>query len=385
MSLFRRSGMETRSSSDGWLGVFGTGKGLDGSMKSALRLVPLYAATSLIADSISIMPVSEYESTGGSKMKAKQQSQLMINPHPAPTMTRIEWLHQFTSSFLLRGNSYGLITAVDSSGIPSKIAWLHPDAVQVDESGFLPLYRYNGETLDPSTVLHIPWYPMPGSVVGLSPISQFRQMLETGSMAEQYGKEWFSNGSTPSGHLKYNKGPLEGSDAAKVKSRFKQAVAGNDIFVSGSDWDWAALSVAPDEAQFLETIKATANQIAAIYRVDPSDIGGEAGNSLTYSTLEMNQIKFQTRALQPIFTRLEHHITRLLPEYHYMKFNPDALVRTDIKTRTEVNKTNLEIGLLTQDEGRELEERPILTDKQKQDWQKHYGKNKPTTAKEETS
>ncbi|PRB69511.1 phage portal protein [Arthrobacter sp. MYb213] len=385
MSLFRRSSMETRSSSDGWLSVFGTGKGLDGSMKSALRLVPLYAATSLIADSISIMPVNEYESAGGSTMKAKQQSTLLLDPHPAPTMTRIEWLHQFTSSFLLRGNSYGLITAIDDAGTPSKIAWLHPDSVQVDESGFFPVYRYKGEALDSTTVIHIPWYPMPGTVVGLSPISQFRQMLETGSMAERYGKEWFSNGSTPSGHLKYNKGSLEASDAAKVKSRFKQAVAGNDIFVSGSDWDWAALSVAPDEAQFLETIKATANQIAAIYRVDPSDIGGEAGNSLTYSTLEMNQIKFQTRALQPIFTRLEHHITRLLPESHYMKFNPDALVRTDIKTRTEVNKTNIEIGLLTQDEGRELEERPILTDKQKQEWQKHYGKNKPTPAKEETS
>ncbi|WP_434922930.1 phage portal protein [Glutamicibacter sp. PAEs-4] len=384
MSLFRRSSVETRSDNDGWFSILGSGKGLDGSMKSALRLVPLYAATSLIADSIAIMPCSEYESTGGSKVKAKQQSQLMIDPHPAATMTRIEWLHQFTTSFLLRGNAYGLIVALDSGGIPSKIAWLHPDAVAVDESGSQPKYQYKGKDLDPSTVVHIPWYPVPGSVVGLSPIGQFRQMLETGSSAERYGADWFKNGSTPSGHLKYNKGSLTGSDSAKAKARFKAAVANNDVFVSGEDWEWNAVSVKPDEAQFLQTIKATANQIAAIYRVDPSDIGGEAGNSLTYSTLEMNQIKFQTRALQPIFTRLEHHITRLLPDYHYMKFNPDALVRTDIKTRTEVNKLNLEIGLLTLDEGRELEERPILTDKQKQEWLKNYGKQ-PTAPKEETS
>ncbi|GGJ74429.1 phage portal protein [Glutamicibacter ardleyensis] len=385
MSLFRRSDTETRSSSGGWSSVFGTGGGLNNSMESTLRLIPVYAATSLIADSIAIMPVSEYESTGGSKQKAKQQSQLMIDPHPWPTMTRVEWLHQFTSSFLLRGNAYGLITAVDTAGTPSKIMWLHPDHVQVDESGSLPVYSYKGAKLDPSTVIHIPWYPLPGTSVGLSPISQFRQMLETGYAAEQYGKDWFDNGSTPSGHLKYNKGSLEGSDAAKVKSRFKAAVAGNDLFVSGSDWEWAALSVNPDEAQFLQTIKATANQVAAIYRVDPSDIGGEAGNSLTYSTLEMNQIKFQTRALQPIFTRLEHHISRLLPDFHYMKFNPDALVRTDIKTRMEVTKIGLETGMLLQEEGREQEERPALTDKQKQDWQKYYGKKPATGPKEETS
>ena len=384
MSLFRRSSIEARSGNDGWFSLLGNGKGLDGSMKSALRLVPLYAATSLIADSIAIMPCSEYESTGGSKVKAKQQSQLMLDPHPAATMTRIEWLHQYTTSFLLRGNAYGLIVAVDSGGVPSKIAWLHPDSVTVDENGSQPKYQYTGKDLDPSTVVHIPWYPVPGSVVGLSPIGQFQQMLETGSMAERYGADWFTNGSTPSGHLKYGNGSLTGSDSAKVKARFKAAVANNDLFVSGNDWEWTALSVKPDEAQFLETIKATANQIAAIYRVDPSDIGGEAGNSLTYSTLEMNQIKFQTRALQPIFTRLEHHITRLLPEFHYMKFNPDALVRTDIKTRTEVNKLNLEIGMLTLDEGRELEERPILTDKQKQEWQKYYSKS-PAMPKEETS
>lgn len=178
MSLFRRSSIETRSGNDGWFSIFGSGKGMDGSMKSALRLVPLYAATSLIADSIAIMPCSEYESTGGSKVKAKQQSQLMIDPHPAATMTRIEWLHQFTTSFLLRGNAYGLIVALDGGGVPSKIAWLHPDAVAVDESGSQPKYQYKGKDLDPSTVVHVPWYPVPGSVVGLSPIGQFRRCLK---------------------------------------------------------------------------------------------------------------------------------------------------------------------------------------------------------------
>ncbi|WP_313812372.1 phage portal protein [Glutamicibacter sp.] len=384
MSLFRRSTTEQRSDSGGWFSLLGTGKGFDGSMKGALRLVPVYAATSLIADSIAIMPVSEYESTRGTKQKATQQSELLLDPHPVPTMGRIEWLAQFATSFLLRGNAYGLITTLDGAGRPSKIAWLHPDHVQVDESGSLPVYRYKGDQLDPATVVHIPWYLLPGSVVGLSPIGQFKRVIETGELAESYGKDWFDNGSTPSGHLKYNQSSLKDADAAKVKARFKAAVKGNDLFVSGNDWEWEALSVKPDEAQFLETIKATANQIAAIFRVDPSDVGGESGNSLTYSTLEMNQIKFQTRALQPIFTRLEHHLSRLLPDYHYVKFNPDALVRTDIKTRMEVTRIGLETGMLLQDEGREQEDRPTLTEQQKAEWQKYYGK-KPATPKEETS
>lgn len=374
MSLFRRSTTETRSAGDGWHSVFGTARGMGRSMTAAMRLVPVYSATSVIADSIAIMPVSEYEVAGGSKRKSRQQSPLILDPHPVPTMTRVEWLHQFVMSFLLRGNAYGLITAITPAGIPSKIAWIHPDDMEVDEHGSMPVYRMRGQVLDPKALLHIPWVPPPGSVVGLSPIAQFRQMLETGHMAESFGKNWFENGSTPSGHLKYGQGKLDTAEAAKAKSRFKAAVAGNDLFVSGQDWTWEALSVKPEEAQFLQTIKATANQIAAIYRVDPSDIGGESANSLTYSTLEMNQIKFQTRALQPIFTRLEHHISRMLPDYHYIKFNPDALVRTDAKTRMEVSAIALKNGLMTNEEGREKEERPHLTEQQKQDWQKYYSK-----------
>lgn len=383
MSLFRRASEEQRSS-DGWETISGSGKDLDKSMEAALRLVPVYAATSLIADSIAIMPVAEYESTGGSKQKARSQSPLLLDPHPAPTMTRVEWLAQFATSFLLRGNAYGLIASLDSAGTPAKIAWLHPDHVEVDESRGLPTYRYKGRKLDAATVVHIPWYVVPGSVVGLSPIGQFREVLKTGYYAQKFGMDWFDHGAAPTGHLKYGQGKLDSEQAAKAKARFKASVAENDIFVSGNDWEWTQLSVNADEAQFLETIKATANQIAAIYRVDPSDVGGESGNSLTYSTLEMNQIKFQTRALQPIFTRLEHHLSRLLPDFHYVKFNPDALVRTDTKTRAEVMKLQLESGLLVNDEGRELEERPKLTAQQKAEWQKYYGKQ-PAPTKEETS
>lgn len=374
MSLFRRT--EARALASDSLGSFGGGgAGLMGSSaKAALRLVPVYSATSLIADSLSIMPMAVHESTNGGKARVDVQPGLVLSPHPVPIFTRVEWLHQFASSFLLRGNAYGLITAVDTRGIPSKIAWLNPDKVDVDESGQLPAYSFNGKPLPLDTMVHVPWYPVPGSVVGLSPIGQFRAMLETGSAAESFGRDWFRNGSTPSGHLKYDKGSLDQPAAAKAKAQFKAAVAENDLFVSGSDWSWEALSVNPDEAQFLQTIKATANQIAAIYHVDPDDIGGQSGNSLTYSTLEMNQIKFQTRALQPIFTRLEHHLTRLLPDGQYVKFNPDALVRTDSKTRMEVHEIALRIGMETQDEGRELEDKPPLDDKQRADWLTNYGK-----------
>ncbi|MEV5085982.1 hypothetical protein AB0K74_47410 [Streptomyces sp. NPDC056159] len=45
----------------------------------------------------------------------------------------------------------------------------------------------------------------------------------------------------------------------------------------GNGVKYRAISVPANESQFLETIKATANQVAAIYGVPPEKVGGETG------------------------------------------------------------------------------------------------------------
>lgn len=383
MSLFHRKA-EARSAN--WDILRGMDFAHDGhtfrasTTSEALRLIPVYAATSLIADQFSSLPYSGYEFNSGASRKMTPQPELCWNPHVNPLFTRVEWLHQFATSWLLRGNAYGVITALDSFGRPSKIAWLHPDGVRVDESYTQAdhiVYEYNGQPLDITTLVHIPWYPAPGSSVGLSPVSHFRAVIETGGAAVNYGRNWFQSGARPSGHLKYGAGPLDPEASAEAKSRFKAAVASNDIFVSGNDWEWEALSIKPEEAQFLESIKATANQVAAIYRVNPEDIGGTPGSSLTYSTLELNQINFQTRTLLPIYTRLEHHLNKLLPNFQYIKFNPDALVRADLLTRMQAHEIGLRTYVETNGEARALEERPPLTDAEKKEAVLLYGKSTP--------
>lgn len=353
------------------------------TVTSALRLVPVYSATSLIADSISMMPYASYEFTRGARRRMTPQPDICIRPHPNPIFTRVEWLHQYVSSLMLRGNAFGYILEVDDGGRPSKVLWLDPSQMQVDETEpGLPKYTYGGNTepLDIMRVIHIPWYPAPGSVVGLSPIGQFKLQLELGSSAGKYGADWFKHGARPSGHLKYGVGPISPTESAIIKQRFKESVSGNDVFVSGNDWEWKALSVAPNEAQFLETIKATANDVAAIYHVDPADIGGEAANSLTYATVELNQIKFQVRALQPIITRLETHLSLRFPDFQFIKFNPDVLLRTDSKTRAEVHEINLRTGMETQAEGRALEDKSPLTPQEHELWKADYSKAPtPTT------
>lgn len=70
-------------------------------------------------------------------------------------------------------------------------------------------------------------------------------------------------------------------------------------FVSGKDWEWTSTQVPADDAGVIETMKATARQVAAIYGVPPEMIGGETGSSLTSSTVEQNLLNFATLTLRP--------------------------------------------------------------------------------------
>ncbi|MEJ1195071.1 phage portal protein [Pseudarthrobacter sp. CCNWLW207] len=377
MSVF--FGNEQRSGSlDGVLGSgFSTDGGLrSSSMKSALRVVPVYSATSLIADSLAVTPLAGYQETpSGGKASMPKQPGLVLNPNPNLLGTRIDWIHQCVTSVKLRGNAYGTIVDYDSFGA-SKVQWLNPDSVYVDESGPLPVYIHNGKELEYASVVHIAEYVVPGSVVGLSPIELFRQQLDMARSAQDFGTNVFRRSGVPSGHLKNTTKQLSAMEAGVVKSRFKSSVTNGDVFVSGNDWDYSKLSLSMADVQFLDSIKATANQIAAIYKVPPEEIGGDSGSSLKYTTEELNQQKFIRRALQPTAVRLEHHLNRLLNPGLYVKFNLNASARGDLKSRMDAYKVGLEIGAYTLEQVREFEDFEMLTKEETEQWQLWFGQVK---------
>ncbi len=367
MSLLRR-GVESRAiESVPW--DQGGSSVMSGSVESALRLIPLYAATSGIADDVAVMPWHTYRRSE----RLATQPDILTDPGVGG-VTPIAWRTQAVMSLLLRGFAFGLIVSLDRQGYPSKISWVHPDKVDIDESGDLPVFRVSGRVIPPAEMVYIPAVVLPGSVVGLSPVSLFRLQMTKGLAADRYAADFFDRGIMPPGVLRNSKKILAPGEADAVKGRFKASVAGRDIFVTGNDWEWSALGVPADDAAFLDAIRATATQIAAIYRVAPEDIGGTTGESMTYKTLEMNELRRNRRALLPWVRRLEEALTAIRPAGQYVRANMDALARTDLLTRMRSHEIGLRIGMETNAEGRALEDKPPLTDAERQEWQEMYAR-----------
>ncbi len=383
--LFSGAREEARSLS--FQDVWGSGKDLDtplgnAGVAHALRLSAVYSATSLIGDLLSISPMRAFrEDARGVRLFLQQQPQLAVNPNPYGT--RVGWVHQATASLLLRGNAYGYITAVDGAGRPSKIIWFHPDDVAVveEQSDWFhwPTYYWRGRELDRSLVVHVAAYTFPGSVIGLSPLGLFRQQVQLGLDAQEFGADWFRNGATPSGVLKNQAKTLNPTEARAVKTRFISSVKDREPFVTGMDWDYKTIQVTADESQFLSTIEATATQIAAIYRVSPEDVGGKVATSLTYKTLEQEQTKLTTRTIGAWGAKIGAVLSDLLPRPQGILFNLDNLDRGDRSARYAYMGAALGSGQMTLDEARAEEGKPPLTPEEAQQWQDWYRNSIPAT------
>jgi HK97 family phage portal protein len=325
----------------------------------ALTLAPVFAAARILAGTISTLPLKAYRRIGDDRVPMGSLPQLFAQLDTDGEL--VNWLHRCVTSLVLRGNAYGLITARDGFGFPTRIDWLNPSDVTVDDyrSVIRPVWYWRGREIPIEDFVHIPWFPTAGRAQGLSPLGAFMTTINTGLAAQDYGNSWFDNGGFPPGTFKNTAKELSQDQADAIKARLRNAMLSRSPLVYGSDWDYSAITVPPNEAQFVETMRLSATQVASIYGVVPEDIGGTRGQSLTYATTELNQLD-RIGLLRPWLVILEHKFASLLPERQYVKLNADATVRTDIKSRWEVHQIAVGLGARSLDEVRALEDQPPL-------------------------
>ncbi|MGW2261443.1 phage portal protein [Streptomyces sp. NPDC001780] len=335
------------------------------STERALSLIPLWGCVRILADSVASLPVQTYRRNGASREMLTYVPQLLFAPAARDNL--VEWLHKAVMSLALRGNAYGLITQRDALGFPTVIEWLNPDDVWVDElHPTRPVFYWQGRIVPAADIVHIPWVVMPGRVVGLSPVAAFARTINVGLTTTQYGLSWFENGGTPPSTMKNSQKAINPDEAEEISDRLAARVRARKPLVFGSDWDFNALTVSPEESQFIETMRLNASQIAAIYGVPPEMVGGDSGGSMTYANVEQQAINFVNFTLRPWLVRLETKLSALMPGKEFVRFNVDAMIRTDLISRYQAHGMALDQGWQNVDGIRALEDLSPLPDGQGQ-------------------
>ncbi len=366
--------------------VFGQGLDIDtvrtNSITNTVSLVPVFACTRLIADSIAAMPLEAYRKVGDDRVPIDLPP---LFADPSIFGGTFEWVQRALISLVLRGGTFGYITSFTYDGWPRQVEWLHPDEFSVMQDNITWALRTTGRA-DwqwmgspirqwmprgvgiPGELVYVPWYVIPGFIRGISPIAAFRTTIEGGLHAQRYGRDWFKSGGRPSAVLESDQ-PINQVQANEVKARYKAAQSGQDVAVIGAGLHYKAITVPPEEAQFLDTIRATASQIASIYGLPAHKVGGDVGPThKTYANVEQESQDL-VNALLPYLSKLEQAFSNMTPRGVYVKFNVDSLVRADLKTRYEAHQIALGMNggqpFMTVDEVRAVEDmQPMAIEQQ---------------------
>jgi len=120
-----------------------------------------------------------------------------------------------------------------------------------------------------------------------------------------------------------------------------------------------------EDAQFIESRKFTATEIARIHGVPPHMIGDL--EKATFSNIEEQGLEAVRYLFRPWAVRWEQALNIKLfnetdRERFFIKFELDGLMRGNMKARYDAYSTGLQQGILCVDEARGFEDLPPLPD-----------------------
>ncbi|MEV4059717.1 phage portal protein [Nonomuraea dietziae] len=346
--------------------------------ETALRHSAVWACLRLRANLLSTMPLDLYRRVQGVQVEMPKPP-VLINPG-GERVDMVEWLYSSQFDLDRGGNSFGLITAIDGLGFPSRIDLVPLGEVSVRiRQGELYKYKIGSREYDPAEVWHEKQYTVAGLPVGLSPVAYAAWSIGEYLSVQEFALDWFGNGAIPSGHLRNTAKTITPADATVAKSRFKASVANRDLFVTGADWEYSMIQAEAAGADWIQAKQFGVADIARFFDCpgDLIDAAVSTGN-ITYASITQRNLQFLIMHLGPAVARRENALNRLTPKPRYVKLKSDALLRMDPQGRAQTIKTQIDSRTLTPNEARELEDRPPLTLDQLAEFDQLFGSpNKP--------
>lgn len=332
------------------------------STTSALSLSTVYRAVQILATASGQLPIS-VERTGV-KLPAAQVPSIILKP--SLDMDRSEFIEQCVTSMATAGNTYWRLHRVEGMGVVN-IEILNAHEVEpVKDNGKL-VFHYQGEVIPAADMKHLKMLTLPGNLKGLGPIQAARRELLGALNLRDYANNWFDDSSIPEAVLS-TPNALTKTDAETYLEIWDEgAKLGRRVRMLGNGLKFEPMMLNPADAQWLENQQFTTTQMARLFGMPSSLLlAAVEGTSMTYQNVEQSWIEFIRFTLMGYLRRIEDALTDLVPRGQTVRFNIEALLRTDTLTRYQAHGLALQHQWMTPDEVRNIENLPPLTDAQRE-------------------
>jgi HK97 family phage portal protein len=319
----------------------------------SLAIATVMNCVKVLHNDITLFPFAAMtgEKTGVHQVVAKQP--LIVTRPFGPELSTAAGMGQIVVSLALRGNAFLFVVALGALGFPTQVQVIHPDLVQVkrDDAG-VKCFKIRGKVYYADQIKHITGVMLPGSLEGMDPITYQRTTLGLASDVNQYAANFFSNGATPGGIISV---PGQGgrAEARQVKEAWEAGHSGvpnahrPGVMFGGATWQ--ALSVAPENAQFLQTRAFLREEICGWLGVPLQRIQAIVDNASQGGGKGLDSIDqgYATHTLQPITIAIEQVWDEMIPgaDSTWSHFDFRGLLRAIPKERAQIAQIHRLIGV----------------------------------------
>jgi len=349
--------------------IWGAGENLDLTTNSGVaidevssfRIGAFYSCVLLISDTISTLPVDAFVRRDGTRLPYRPKPQWVNKPDI--DLSRSDHYQQVLVSMLIDGNAFVRIFR-DRNGEVANLIVLDPQRVKVQRNARSRELEYviddNMAGIVPaSQMLHIRELMRPGSLRGVSRVTELKQQLGLTAALDEFAQRFFGQGATTQGVIEFP-GALTPEQAKDLKRSFTTPHTGvrnaHKVGILFGGAKFIKTGINPNEAQMIESRKMAIEEIARIFRVPPHMVGITTPGAMSYASVEANAIQFVTHTLRPYIQKIEEAYSALLPAESFLKFNVDGLLRGDFQTRVQGYSVGLQAGFYSTNDVRRFED-----------------------------
>lgn len=331
----------------------------------------VFSCVTLIATDIAKMHLGLIEEqSDGTAKRVTNPSYTPVLRKPNHFQLRIMFIMQWVISKLTWGNTYVLKErnnrGGEGSGNVVAMYVLDPSRVQVLVAPNGDVYyaladdvlaglKQGIPAIPASEIIHDVMYPLYHPLIGISPIHACGLAAIQGLRIQTNSAKFFANGAALGGVLTAP-GAISDETARRLKEFWENKYVGAEnvgkVAVLGDGLKFEAMTMKSTDAQLIEQLKWTAENVCTCYHVPAYKIG--VGTPPAFNNIEALDQQYYSQCLQILIECIE----ALLDEGLGIKapqsteFDLDDLLRMDTSTLIDVQAKGVGAGLVSPNEGR---------------------------------
>jgi HK97 family phage portal protein len=338
---------------------------------TAITVATVWACLRYLSQTVAVLPWHVMRDTdAGGEVAKKHPVDWLLWKRPNPEWSAFQFRETLLHWALRRGNGYAEIER-DTVGRPLAMWPIHPDRVtpRRDQVDNRLLYRVTSESggfvdLEAADVFHLRGFGE--DVIGLNVMAYAAESIGAAKAAQLFGAAFFGNNAQPAGFITMKRA-LSPDGMKKLEAKLKDFAGGprkaNKNVILDNEMDYKPATIEPNKAQFLETQQFYVDEVCRWFGVPPHKV--QHLLRATFSNIEHQAIEVVVDSVSPWVKRFEEEADFKLfgiqnRQNFYSKMNLNALLRGDSAARSTFYRELRNVGALSVNEIRRLEEMPTL-------------------------